>query len=78
MYIQSWDHCKIGDRIIEDTFLEVYDIVDKVDGIFIAEVVGYQIIPRHPENHSPIGCRRPLDFEPNCSYDQPWILVTRN
>lgn len=71
MYINSWNDCKVGDRIIEDTFLEVYEIVDKVEGILIAEVVGYQIIPRNPSNHSPIGKRRRLDFEPNCPYDQP-------
>lgn len=69
MYINSWSNVPDGARVIEDTYNEVYQVFTR-DGQRYLRQVGWQV------GNKPIPeYERPIDFEPNCPYDQPWIRI---
>jgi hypothetical protein len=67
-YIEDWNDVPDGAIVIEDTYNEVYEIFTR-DGKRWIRQVGWQVGDKPvPENTD-----RVLDFEPNCTWDQPWI-----
>lgn len=69
MYIDNWNHVPDGARVIEDTYNEVYTIFTK-DGKRYLRQVGWQVGDKPVPEYE-----RPIDFEPNAMYDQPWIRI---
>lgn len=66
-YIDDWSEVPEGGIIIEDTYNEVYEVFIK-DGKRWIRQIGWQV------GDKPVpSFERLLDFEPNCTYDQPWI-----
>lgn len=69
MYIYNWNEVPDGAHVIEDTYNEVYEVFTR-DGKKWLRQVGWQV------NHHPVPeYERPCDFDPHCTYDQPWILL---
>lgn len=70
MYIESWNMVPDGARVVEDTYNEVYVVFTR-DGKKWLRQVGWQVGDKPvPENYE-----RPCDFQPNCTWDQPWIRI---
>lgn len=69
MYINNWNEVPDGARVIEDTYNEVYTIFTR-DGKRYLRQVGWQIGDKPVHEYE-----RPIDFEPNAMYDQPWIRI---
>lgn len=70
MYIENWDNIPCGAKVVQDTYNEIYEIV-VVDRKRKLKQVGWQV----PTNRDIAEDFVELDFEPNCSYDQPWIRI---
>lgn len=71
-YIESWSQVPDGAVIIEDTFNEVYEVFTR-DGERWIRQIGWQL--KRTTKPVPKNKERPLDFEPNCAWDQPWIWL---
>jgi len=69
MYINHWNEVPDGATVIEDTYNEVYQVFTK-DGKRYLRQVGWQVGDKPVPEYE-----RPIDFEPNCIYDQPWIRI---
>ncbi len=61
MYITDWNQVPYSAEVIEDTYPEVYVVIEKNGEKWLRELT--------------TGEERPCDFEPNCIYDQPWIRI---
>ncbi len=68
--ITDWNELPDGARVVEDTYNEIYVVFSR-DGQKWLRQVGWQTgsapVPQNSE--------RPCDFEPNCTWDQPWYRV---
>ena len=74
MYIDDWDSVPDGATVIEDTYNEVYTIFTR-DGERWLRQTGWQVARKGIEPPVPENNERVIDFEPNCTYDQPWIRI---
>ena len=72
MKIEDWDDVPDGARVIEDTYNEVYTVFTRDDKKWLRQTgwCGGRNNPSIPENSE-----RVIDFEPNCTWDQPWYRV---
>ena len=70
LYIDDWNSVPDGDVVVEDTYPEVYVIFTREGKRWLRQI-GWQgkarALPKHNE--------RIIDFEPNCTWDQPWIWL---
>lgn len=67
--IENWNELSPGDKVIEDTYNEVYEFFLKDGQPWLVQVgwlYGNKPVPDYA---------RPCDFEPNCMYDQQWIKL---
>lgn len=69
MCIYSWSDVPDGARVIEDTFNEVYEVFTK-DGRRWLRQVGWQVGDKPVPDYE---C--PCDFDPACTYNQPWYRI---
>lgn len=69
-YIDDWTEVPDGSTVIEDTFNEVYIIFTK-DGERWLRQTDWQI----GDKPLPANTERIIDFDPNCTWDQPWIWI---
>lgn len=69
MYIENWSDVPVGAKVIEDTYNEVYELFMK-DGDPWLRQIGWQVGNRPVPEYE-----RPADFESNCIYDQPWLII---
>lgn len=70
--INSWDEVKENDIVIEDTYPEIYQVFWSGGQKWIKQI-GWRTRSNDPVPDN--ACSRPLDFEPNCTYDQPWLVL---
>jgi hypothetical protein len=84
-YIKNWNDVHDGTRVIEDTYNELYELkFEKVDGATDKWPVLYHIGWRYCNNDvvrqklEKRGLDEPrvVDFDPDCMYDQPWLMET--
>jgi len=72
-YIDDWGDVPDGSLVIEDTYPEMYTIFTR-DGKRWLRQIGWQNNCNKP---IPDDDERIIDFEPNCTYDQPWIWISQ-
>jgi len=72
MKIEDWNDVPDGARVIEDTYNEVYTIFTRGGKKWLRQTgwCGGRNNPPIPENNE-----RVIDFEPNCTWDQPWYRI---
>jgi len=69
-YIDDWTDVPDGSTVIEDTYNEIYIIFTR-DGERWLRQTGWHI----GDKPIPADNERIIDFEPNCTWDQPWIWI---
>jgi len=71
--IEDWNEVPDGEVIIEDCYNEIYEIFSRDGKRWIRQIgwaIGDDPIPKNTE--------RLLDFEPNCTWDQPWYWLKQH
>lgn len=68
--IHSWNDVPDGTKVIEDTYNEVWKIFTTNDGRFLKQV-GWQMGNKPVPEDNIIW----IDFEPDCTWDQPWYIL---
>lgn len=79
-YIENWNQVPNGTLVIEDTYNELYRL-ERKDGVPILYHIGWRYTfgkPIEDFESRDLNPPRQIDFEPNCMYDQPWLMETNN
>lgn len=74
MYINNWNEVPDGATVIEDTYPEIYTVFTRNGKRWLRQI-GWQTAPNQKAPPIPENNERECDFEPNCTYDQPWIRI---
>ena len=74
MYINNWNEVPDGARVIQDTYLEVYEVFTK-NGKRYLRIVDFETKSKNKERLQSIGEEIEIDFNPDCIYDQLWIRI---
>lgn len=75
-YINNWSQVPDGTRVIEDTYNELYEL-RWINGIPVLHHIGWRYCQekhRAKLEEKPLDPPREIDFDPDCMYDQPWLM----